>query len=140
MPPVPEFHRPKSAALPVFLAFHDLTPAYTESRLNPSFTEVVRWFDRGSDLGFTCGFKIYELQDISVTALQKLRRLDRTTAGVGIPKDDLVVDGLADPEADGLRLLETPIFQVDRIEPGRYEIRVCNPDEFGPGDRTEPSD
>lgn len=75
-----------------------------------------------------------------MTALQKLRKLDGTTAGIGIPKDDLVVDGLADPEADGIRLFETPVFQVDRIGPGRYELRVASPGEFGPGENTEASD
>lgn len=67
----------------------------------------------------------------NVTALLTLRKLDETSAGITIPKSDLVVDGIADPDADGLRLLETPCFQVDRVGPGEWSIKIARPDEFG---------
>lgn len=47
-------------------------------------------------------------------AFQKLRELDRSTAGVGIPKSMLEQMGLIDHEhdGDGIALVERPNFQV----------------------------
>lgn len=66
-----------------------------------------------------------------MTALLSLRKLDKTSAGITLPKSDLVVDGIADPDADGIRLLETPCMQVDRVGPGEWSVKIARPGEFG---------
>lgn len=67
-----------------------------------------------------------------MTALLELRKLDKTSAGITLPKDDLVVDGIVDPDADGIRLLESPVVQVDRVGPREFSIKIASPDEHAP--------
>lgn len=67
-----------------------------------------------------------------MTALLELRKLDKTSAGITLPKDDLVVDGIADPDADGIRLLESPIVQVDRVAPREFSVKIASPGEHEP--------
>jgi len=59
-------------------------------------------------------------------AIQKLRELDRTSAGVTLPRDDLKLEGLI--EEDG-SVVDRPL-KVERIDDGTWEIEVLDPDDY----------
>lgn len=59
-------------------------------------------------------------------AIQKLRDLDRTSAGVTLPRDDLKLDGLID--ADG-SVVDCPV-KVERKDDRVWEIEVLDPDDY----------
>lgn len=53
-----------------------------------------------------------------MAAINKLRHLDRTSAGITIPRDDLELEGVVDPDAVDLRLVSQPLFVVNRVADG----------------------
>ena len=59
-------------------------------------------------------------------AIQKLRDLDRTSAGVTLPRDDLKLEGLLD--ADG-SVVDRPV-KVERVDEAVWEIEVLDPDDY----------
>jgi len=59
-------------------------------------------------------------------AIQKLRELDRTSAGVTLPRDDLKLEGLID--ADGS--VEDRAVHVERTDDRTWEITVLDPDDY----------
>jgi hypothetical protein len=59
-------------------------------------------------------------------AIQKLRDLDRTSAGVTLPRDDLKLEGLLD--ADG-SVADRPV-KVERTDDRTWEIEVLDPDDY----------
>lgn len=59
-------------------------------------------------------------------AIQKLRELDRTSAGVTLPRDDLKLEGLID--ADG-SVEDRPVI-VERTGDATWEIEVLDPDDY----------
>lgn len=59
-------------------------------------------------------------------AIQKLRDLDRTSAGVTLPRDDLKLAGLLD--ADG-SVEDRPVL-VERTDDRTWEIEVLDPDDY----------
>jgi len=61
-------------------------------------------------------------------AIQKLRDLDRTSAGVTLPRDDLKLEGLID--ADG-SVADRPV-KVERTDDRTWEIEVLDPDDYPP--------
>jgi hypothetical protein len=63
---------------------------------------------------------------VSHMAIQKLRDLDRTSAGVTLPRDDLKLEGLLD--ADGS--VEDRPVKVERTDDATWEIEVLDPDEY----------
>lgn len=58
--------------------------------------------------------------------IQKLRKLDRTSAGVTLPKDDLKLEGLIN--ADG-SVADQPV-KVERTDDATWEIEVLDPDDY----------
>lgn len=59
-------------------------------------------------------------------AIQKLRDLDRTSAGVTLPRDDLKLEGLID--ADG-SVVDRPVI-VERTDDRTWKIEVLDPDDY----------
>ena len=59
-------------------------------------------------------------------AIQKLRDLDRTSAGVTLPRDDLKLDGLIDVDGS---VVDCPV-KVERKDDHVWEIEVLDPDDY----------
>jgi len=59
-------------------------------------------------------------------AIQKLRDLDRTSAGVTLPRDDLKLEGLIDPDGS---VADRPV-KVERTDDRTWEIEVLDPDDY----------
>lgn len=52
-------------------------------------------------------------------ALLTLRELDKTTAGVTLPKGDLKLEGIVDEDGE---IIEKPQLNVRRPEPGKWVV------------------
>lgn len=59
-------------------------------------------------------------------AIQKLRQLDRTSAGVTIPQDDLKLEGLIDTDGE---VADCPV-KIEHIDQGEWIIEVLDPDDY----------
>ncbi|MFB6189744.1 MAG: hypothetical protein ABEI57_07645 [Halapricum sp.] len=59
-------------------------------------------------------------------AIQKLRELDRTSAGVTLPKDDLKLEGLIDSDGS---VVDCPV-KVEKTDEATWEITVLDPDDY----------
>ncbi|WP_135807451.1 hypothetical protein [Halorussus marinus] len=57
-------------------------------------------------------------------ALLKLRKLDETTAGLTVPKDDLREEGLADLE--GNLLFDEQFVSLRRTDDGKWEFKLVD--------------
>jgi hypothetical protein len=60
--------------------------------------------------------------------IQKLRKLDRTTAGVGIPKDELRELGLIEEDRDGSIEVTDQQFAIRPNGDGTYELEPLPPE------------
>lgn len=59
-------------------------------------------------------------------ALLKLRKLDDSTAGLTVPKDDLREEGLAD--MDGNLLFDEQYVSLQRTDEGEWEFTLVDED------------
>ena len=70
---------------------------------------------------------MYELVTFPNMAIHELRKLDRTSAGVTLPRDDLRLEGLIDEDGE---IDDEQQLVVEREGPGKWVVETVDPDSF----------